>query len=93
MSVTVASVRIPLLCLVAMLAVLVLAAPAADAKGRSRGRVCAATASALRPSPLRTCARVRKAPKALPSVAVKRDAAVRGKRRRALESSVGYMMG
>ena len=90
---TLPSIRIPLVCVPAMLAVLVVAAPAAEAKGKSRGAVCAASAGALRPSPLRACVRVRKAPKALPSVAVKRDAAVRGKRRRALDSSVGYMMG
>jgi hypothetical protein len=71
----------------------VVAAPAADAKGKPRGTQCAVSAGALRPSPLRACVRVRKAPKALPSVVVKRDAAARPKRRRTLESSVGYMMG
>jgi hypothetical protein len=85
-------VRIPLVCLVAVLAVAAVA-PAADAKSKSRGTPCAVSAGALRPSPLRACVRVRKAPKALPSGVVKRDVAARGKRRRALESSVGYMMG
>ena len=95
MSVTLPSVRIPLLCLVAMLAVLAVAAaaPAADAKGKSRGTPCAASAGALRPSPLRACVRVRKAPQALPSLVVKRDVAPRAKRRRAVEATVGYMMG
>ena len=92
------SVRIPLLCLAALLAVLAVAAvaavaPAADAKGKSRGTPCAASAGALRPSPLRACVRVRKAPKALPSLVVKRDVAPRAKRRRAVETSVSYMMG
>ena len=81
---TLPSVRIPLLCLVALLAVLAVAA-AGRRRGeeQARGTPCAASAGALRPSPLRACVRVRKAPKALPSVAAKRDTAARGKRRRA----------
>ena len=76
-----------------MLAAATLALPAvAEAKPSPRGKVCAGASAALRPSPLRACVRVRKAPKALPS-AVKREAVVRGKRRRAQESLAGYMMG
>lgn len=76
-----------------MLAAATLALPAAaQAKPSPRSAVCASASAKLRPSPLRSCVRTRKAPKALPS-AVKRDAAVRGKRRRAQDSSVGYMMG
>ena len=65
--VTLASVRTPLVCLPALLAVLAVAAPAAEAKAKSRGTVCAASAGALRPSPLRACVRTRKAPRALPT--------------------------
>jgi hypothetical protein len=77
-----------------VLAAATFALPAvAEAKPSPRGKVCAGASAKLRPSPLRACVRVRKAPKALPSAAVKRDAVVKGKRRRALESSAGYMMG
>jgi hypothetical protein len=75
-----------------VLAAATLAVPAvAQAKPSPRGKVCAGASAAKRPSPLRACVRVRKAPKALPSAAVKRDAATRGKRRRA--ESAAYMMG
>ena len=73
-----------------VLAVATLAVPAAaQAKPKPRG-VCASASASLRPSPLRACVRVKKAPRALPSAA-KRDTAARGKRRRA--SDRGYMMG
>ena len=76
-----------------VLAAATIALPAtAQAKPSPRGKVCAGASAKLRPSPLRACVRVRKAPKALPS-AVKREAVVRGKRRRAQESLAGYMMG
>ena len=89
---TLPSFRIPLLCLAALLAVLVVAAPAAEAKGKSKGAVCTASAGALRPSPLRACVRTRKAPKALPS-SRRTDTVSRAKRRRAAESRVVAMMG
>jgi hypothetical protein len=91
--VTLPSIRIPVVCLLAMLAVLMVAAPGADAKGKSRGTVCAASAGALRPSPLRACVRTRKAPRALPS-ANRAETAARSRRRRAAaESRVVAMMG
>ena len=89
---TLPSIRLPLICLLAMLAVLVVAAPAAEAKGKTRGAVCTASAGALRPTPLRTCVRTRKAPRALPS-SRRTDTASRAKRRRAAESRVVAMMG
>ena len=92
MSVTLRSVRIPLLCLVALLAVLAVAAvaPAAEAKSKSRGTPCAASAGALRPSPLRACVRTRKAPRALPS-ARRRETASRPERRRPSARVMGMM--
>ena len=78
-----------------MLAIATLAVPAAaEAKPKPRRGACAAASAALRPSPLRACVRVKKAPKALPSTAVKRDAAtVKGERRRAGDAAAGWMMG
>ena len=97
MGVTLPSIRIPLLCLAALLAVLVVAAPAAEAKGPTGGKakggaVCTASAGALRPSPLRACVRKRKAPRAMPS-SRRTDAVSRAKRRRAAEARVVAMMG
>jgi hypothetical protein len=86
------SVRRTLLPVVLAAATLALPA-AAEAKPSPRKAVCAAASAKLRPSPLRACVRVRKAPKALPSVSGKREPVVRAKRRRAVESSAGYMMG
>jgi hypothetical protein len=73
-----------------MLAVLVVAAPAADAKSKSRGTPCAVSAGALRPSPLRACVRTRKAPRALPS-ARRSETASRPKRRRLTARVMGMM--
>ena len=84
------STRLPFLCLLVLFAALLLAAPAADAKGKSRGTACTAVAGSLRPSPLRACVRTRKAPRALPS-ANRRDAAVRTKRRRSAPPMVAMM--
>jgi hypothetical protein len=92
--VTLPSVRVPFLCLVAMLAVLVLvlaaAAPAAEAKSKSRGTPCAVSAGALRPSPLRACVRTKKAPRALPS-SRPRETASRSTRRRPATRVIGMM--
>jgi len=88
--VTLPSNRLPLVCLLVLFAALLLAAPAAEAKGKSRGTACTAAAGSLRPSPLRACVRTRKAPRALPS-ANRRDVAVRSKRRRAAAPVVAMM--
>ena len=85
--VTLPSARLPLVCLLVLFAALLLAVPAAEAKGKSRGTACAAAAGSLRPSPLRACVRTRKAPRALPS-AKRREAA---KRRRSAAPVVAMM--
>ena len=79
--------------MLAMLAVLMVAAPGADAKAKSRGTVCAASAGALRPSPLRACVRTRKAPRALPSARMSATASRNKRRRAAAESRIVAMMG
>jgi len=88
--VTLPSTRLPLACLLVLFAALLLAAPAAEAKGKPRGKACAAAAGSLRPSPLRACVRTRKAPRALPS-GKRRDTAVRGNRRRSAPPMVAMM--
>ena len=87
---TLLSARLPLVCLLVLFAALLLAVPAAEAKGKSRGAACTAVAASLRPSPLRACVRTRKAPRALPS-AHRRETATRTKRRRSAPPMVAMM--
>ena len=89
-TVTLPSARVPLVCLSVLLAALLLAVPAAEAKGKARGMACSAAVSSLRPSPLRACVRIRKAPRALPS-ANRRATATRVKRRRSAPPMVAMM--
>jgi len=87
------SFRIRLVCLPALFAALLVAAPAAEAKPKPRGAACAKASGSLRPSPLRSCVRTRKAPKALPAASGDRRASRSPKRRRASDAGSMAMMG
>ncbi len=74
-----ASIRIPLVALLAATALLLafaaVSAPAAHAKSRGSAKAgCVAGVAVRRPSPLRACRRSNKAPKALKAVALSRRA-------------------
>ena len=90
---SVPSLRIRVVCVPALFAALLVAAPAAEAKPKPRGAACAKASGSLRPSPLRACTRTRKAPKALPSASGDQRASRSAKRRRATGSRGIWMTG
>jgi hypothetical protein len=87
------AIRIPLVALLAAAALLLasaaISAPAADAKSRASAKPgCVAGVAVRRPSPLRSCRRAAKAPKALEAAARRRGSKSTAVRRRPAGVSV-----